>query len=113
LKSGRLLKETHVIAIALIPKALNPSYLKDFRSIFCCNTIYKGIAKILANRIKPLLPRLVGVQQTAFVEGRKIANNILLAQELPWNYHQNQGMPWCALRVDLRRLVILFDGIFS
>jgi hypothetical protein len=69
--------------------------------------------KILANRIKPLLSQLVGKQQTAFVEGRRIADNIFLAQELLWNYLQNQILPRCALKVDLRRLVILFDGIFS
>ena len=44
--SGRLLKEVNSTAISLIPKVPNPTQLKDFRPISCCNTIYKCIAKI-------------------------------------------------------------------
>jgi mannosylglycoprotein endo-beta-mannosidase len=113
--SGRLLKEVNATAIALIPKVPNPSKLKEFRPISCCNTIYKCIAKILANRIKPLLPHLVGEQQTAFVEGRRIRDNILLAQELLRNYHRNQGTPRCALKVDFMKAydMVRWDFIFE
>lgn len=45
-KSGRLLKQVNTTFIASISKVLNPSRVKDFRLISCCNTIYKYIAKI-------------------------------------------------------------------
>lgn len=72
------------------PKFPNPSLLKDFRR---CNTIQKCIAKILANRMKIVLPCLVGKFQTAFVKGRRIGDNILLVQELFRNYRRDKGSP--------------------
>ena len=86
-----MLKEVNATAIALIPKIPNPDKLKDFRPISCCNTVYKCIAKILANRLRNVLSHLVGLHQTAFISGRRIGDNILLAQELLRNYHRNRG----------------------
>jgi len=102
-RSGRILREMNVTAISLIPKVPNPTMLKDFRPISCCNTIYKCIAKILANRLKVVIPHLVGKQQTAFVKGRRIGDNILLAQELLRNFHRDRGSPRCAIKVDLMK----------
>ncbi|XP_035547381.1 uncharacterized protein LOC118348915 [Juglans regia] len=98
--SGCLLREFNATTIALIPKVPDPTKLK---TISCCNTIYKCISKIIANRIKPVLPHCRCKQQTTFVEGRRIGNNILLAQELLRNYHRDQGTPQCALKVDLMK----------
>jgi len=58
--SGRLLKQVNATTISLIPKVPNPSKVMEFRPISCCNTIYKCIAKLIANRIKGLLSNLVG-----------------------------------------------------
>lgn len=82
--------------------------MADFRPISCCNTIYKCIAKILANRLKAVLPPLINRAQSAFVKGRKISDNILLAQELLRNYHRASGPSRCALKIDLRKA---FDTI--
>lgn len=57
LRSGRILREMNVTAISLIPTVPNPTMLKDFRPSSCCNTIYKCIAKILANRLKVVIPQ--------------------------------------------------------
>jgi len=69
-----MLKEVNATAIALIPKIPNPDKLKDFRPISCCNTVYKCIAKILANRLRNVLSHLVGLHQTAFISGRRIGD---------------------------------------
>lgn len=45
----------------------------------------------------------MGNQQTAFIEGRRIGDNILLAQELFHNYHRDRGTPRCAIKVDLMK----------
>ena len=102
-KSGRILKELNGTAIALIPKVPNPDKLKDFRPISCCTIIVKCFSKIVANRLKEVLPGLVGPQQTAFIRGRRIGDNVLLAQELLRNYHRDKGTPRCALKVDLMK----------
>eukprot|EP00253_Pinus_taeda_P036088 PITA_36088 len=45
-------------------------------------TILKIISKVVANRLKPLLPTLVSVEQSSYVEGRQILNNIIQAHEV-------------------------------
>ncbi|KAK3229962.1 hypothetical protein Dsin_001843 [Dipteronia sinensis] len=102
-RSGLLLKELNATIFALVPKVPNPFKMKDFRPISCCNTLYKIIAKIIANRIKPCLPDIISPSQSAFVAGRCIGYNILLVQELMRNYHKDASCPRLALKVDLMK----------
>ena len=101
--SGCLLREIICTIIALVPKVPNPSSMHDYRPISCCNTIYKCISKIIAARIKRCLPDIISPAQAAFVQGRSIADNILLTQELMKNYHLDSGPPRCALKIDLKK----------
>lgn len=102
-RSKRLLKEANATYLALVPKCDNPSRISDFRPISCCNTINKCIAKIMANRIAPLLSSLIDPSQGAFVKGRKITNNILLAQELLLDYHLLPYLPRVASKIDMQK----------
>ena len=45
--------------LALIPKEANPGSFNRYRPISLCNSSYKIVAKLLANRIKPLLQKLI------------------------------------------------------
>jgi hypothetical protein len=77
-KTGRLLHELNHTIIALVPKVLTPSCVTDFRPIACCNVLYKCITKIISDRIKDSLSDIVGINQSAFVPGLLISDNILL-----------------------------------
>jgi len=68
--------------IALIPKKDNPCSIFDFKPISLCNVCFKIISKILANRLKLVLPNLIGYEQVGFVSGRYPFGNIIALQEV-------------------------------
>jgi hypothetical protein len=80
-KSTKLGGNTNSTFLALIPKDSNPSSFSRFRPISLCNVSYKLITKIIANRIKPLLHKLISPNQSGFVEKRQMIDNIILVQE--------------------------------
>ncbi|GKD29751.1 hypothetical protein Tco_1240529 [Tanacetum coccineum] len=110
--NGKLLRELNHTIIALIPKVSNPTRVTDYRPISCCNVMFKCISKIIANRIKESLKTLVSPNQSAFVPGRSIADNILLTQELMHNYHLDRGVPRCAFKVDIQKAYDTVDWAF-
>ena len=67
--------------ICLIPKHQNSRTMKDW-TIALCNVNYKILAKVLANRLKKLLPRIISQKQSAFVSGRSITDNVLVAFQI-------------------------------
>ncbi|KAL0439674.1 UNVERIFIED_CONTAM: hypothetical protein Slati_2450400 [Sesamum latifolium] len=101
--TGRLLKQINATLISLIPKVSNPTVVGEFRPISCCNVLYKVITKVLVQRMRGILDKLISPSQNAFVPGRSIGDNILLAQELFSGYNQRYLPPRCALKVDLRK----------
>lgn len=77
-KLGSSIKSSH---LALIPKDPCPQSFDRFRPISLCNVSYKIITKILANRLKKVLPSLISENQGGFVPGRHITDNVILIQE--------------------------------
>lgn len=56
-------------AIALVPEQDCPTEMTHFRPIWCCNVLYKCISKLLASRLKHVLPSTISPSQTAFKIG--------------------------------------------
>ncbi|KAL2235617.1 UNVERIFIED_CONTAM: hypothetical protein Sindi_1293900 [Sesamum indicum] len=78
---GKLLKQNTTL-LALIPKV---------------------ITKLLVQWLSMVLDKLISPRQTAFIPGRSIGDNIMLAQELFIEYNQIRLPPRCALKVDIRK----------
>ncbi|GJX54328.1 hypothetical protein Tco_0282697, partial [Tanacetum coccineum] len=110
--NGNLLKELNHTIIALIHKVTSPSRINDYRPISCCNVLFKCITKIIPNHIKVNLKALISPNQSAFVPGRRISENILLTQELMHNYHLDCGPPRCAFKVDIQKAYDTVDWVF-
>ncbi|GKA59161.1 RNA-directed DNA polymerase, eukaryota, reverse transcriptase zinc-binding domain protein [Tanacetum coccineum] len=90
-KNRRMLGEVNSTLITLVPKSNTPQRVSDYIPIACCNVLYKIISKILTNRIKKALCKLVNQSQSAFISGRQITDNILLAQEILRGYNRKSG----------------------
>jgi len=73
------INSTHIV---LIPKINCPTTPRDFRPTSLCNVSFKINAKSLADKIKSHLPHIIHPSQNAFVQGRHIASNIIIAQEI-------------------------------
>ncbi|KAG7556378.1 Endonuclease/exonuclease/phosphatase superfamily [Arabidopsis suecica] len=105
---GFLPKGVNTTILALIPKKNEATEMKDYRPISCCNVMYKVISKILANRLKKILPASIAPNQSAFIKDRLMMENLQLASELVKDYHKVSISGRCALKLDISKA---FDSV--
>lgn len=101
--TSHLSRELNHTLLALIPKSPNAMRVTEYRPISCCNVIYKCITKVIVNRMKESLASLISPCQSAFIPGRRIVDNILMAHELVVGYQRNRGTPRCAFKIDIKK----------
>lgn len=78
--------------------------MSDLRPIALCNVLYKICAKVIANRLKLILPHIISPFQSAFVPGQLITDNILAANEMAHFIHNKwSGEGYMALKLDLSK----------
>lgn len=98
-------------SIALIPKVESPVVLGDYRPISLINSTLKIISKVLASRLSKVLHLLVDEDQTAFLKGRCILDNIATAEELIFGMHRS-NLEGHILKVDFAKAFDTVDWEF-
>ncbi|RVW49042.1 hypothetical protein CK203_080976 [Vitis vinifera] len=87
--------------VGCVPKKEGAEDLKDFRPISLVGSLYKLLAKVLANRIKKVMGKVISEPQNAFVEGRQILDAVLIANEVvDSRLKSNQGGVMCKLDIE-------------
>ena len=81
-RNGKLAKGINSTFIFLIPKVDNPQRLNDFRPISLVGSMYKIIAKLLANRLRLVMNSVVSETQSAFEKNRQFFYSILIENEV-------------------------------
>ncbi|GKV22549.1 hypothetical protein SLEP1_g32411 [Rubroshorea leprosula] len=69
-KYGRLVRGINASYITLVPKKKNPTTFKEYRPISMVGSLYKILAKVLANRLRKVIGKVINMTQSTFVEGR-------------------------------------------
>jgi hypothetical protein len=87
----QLSKEQNHTFITLIPKQKGAHSVNQFRPISLCNISYKIISKLLANRLKTTLHKIISPLQSAFVPKRNIQDNSIIAHELLHSFNLKRG----------------------
>lgn len=92
---------THIV---LIPKIANPRKVLDFLPISLWNVLYKVVSRVLIDRLKAIMPLIISECQSAFIKGRLITNNILLAYEASHSMKHSQAMKGSmAIKLDMSK----------
>ncbi|KAL3509574.1 hypothetical protein ACH5RR_028975 [Cinchona calisaya] len=78
---GHLLATINHTIISLIPKVKIPSDVTQYRPISLYNTLYKIVSEVLVNKLKPFLSKCIYKSQSAFISGKQILDNVMIAHE--------------------------------
>jgi exonuclease III len=98
--------------ITCLPKGdKSRDFLKNWRPISLLNVIYKIGSACIANRIKTVLPTLVSDDQTGFMSGRYMGDNLRLIYDTI-AYLDEQNLPGLLLNIDFEKAFDSLDWSF-
>lgn len=81
-QTGSLGDDINHTIVAFIPKVPNPETIGNLRPISCCNFVHRVISKVVVGRLKPIMNGIITPQQSAFVGGRLIQDNLVVHTRL-------------------------------
>ncbi|XP_019435175.1 PREDICTED: uncharacterized protein LOC109341686 [Lupinus angustifolius] len=78
---GKLPKGLNASFIALILKIHSPNRIQDYRPISLVGSLYKILSKVLAGKLKKVLPSLISSTQSAFLSDKNILDGPVVLNE--------------------------------
>jgi hypothetical protein len=104
LNGGDMPEDVNKTILVLIPKVKQPQDLTQYRPIALCNVLYKIASKALALRLRPVLDEIVSEEQSAFVPGRLITDNVITAYESIHYLKRKKGKSGaCAIKLNMAK----------
>ena len=97
--------------ITLIPKKGDTDYLKYWRPISLLCVDYKILTKILANRLKHILPDIISAEQNCSIPNRTIFNNLFLIRDII-SYTKQKNNHFYILQIDQEKAFDKIDRTF-
>ncbi|KAJ6833078.1 uncharacterized protein M6B38_342790 [Iris pallida] len=91
------------VNIILFPKISKPTSCQDFRPISLSNFAHKILSKILSDRLATVLLLIISREQTGFVKGKSIHENISLAHEISSNIDKKITGGNIAIKLDMSK----------
>ena len=101
-ENGCIPKGCNASFVALVPKVRDPVKLEQYRPISLVGAMYKIIAKVLAERIKNVLPYVIDKSQSTFLKGRGILDSALMANEVVEDLRRGGSSGLC-LKMDFEK----------
>ncbi|KAG7559018.1 Reverse transcriptase zinc-binding domain [Arabidopsis thaliana x Arabidopsis arenosa] len=102
--TGQLPQDTNDALVVLIAKVAKPEKITQFRPISLCNVLFKMITKVMVERLKPVMCKLIGPAQSSFIPGRLSTDNIVIVQEAVHSMRRKKGRKgWMLLKLDLEK----------
>lgn len=88
--------------------------MSDYRHISLSNVVSRVVSRVLANRVKGILPYIISDAQSAFVPDRLITDNMAVAYEMLHGLrNRRQGrVGHMAVKLDISKAMIAWSGSF-
>ena len=107
------LRKINKTFLVLNPKKSQATTLSDFRPISLCNVVYKTISKIIADRVKDVVPNIISPLQSAFLKGRVITNNYIIAHEVIHSFKTKKKSKSKGIKLDMAKVYDRMKWDFS
>lgn len=83
------IRQVNHTLLTLVPKCNDPPRIVQSRLVALCNVMYKVVTKVLSNRLKIILPKVISYSHSSFVQSRHTTDNAIILQEI---VHSFQNM---------------------